>query len=136
MSLDVSAARSEVQTAVYAVLTGDAGHAAKAATYDQPPQGAAFPYETIGEMQEATDDTFDAGFADIQFTIHTWSRYKGTKEVLDIQADQIRLLHRTQLSLATLQCVAVWKDYADVIQDPDGITRHGVIRFRVLVQSA
>lgn len=137
MSLDVSTASWEVQVAILNVLTGDAPHADKVSgTYDQVPQGAAYPYETIGESQDSSADTFTDGVAELTCTIHTWSQYKGKKEAKDLQADHYRLLHRQDLTLATLHFISCWRQSATVLQDPDGITYHGVEQYLVRVQSA
>lgn len=136
--LNITTALTEVQTAVYTVLTGDAAHMALLAgkgVYDYVPDNADYPYQVIGEINETAADTFDTGFREVTATVHTWSRAKGNKEANAIQASAIKLLHRKTLPLPTLHCVSCRLDYNDILPDPDGLTRHGVTRYLIKVQA-
>ena len=67
--------------------------------------------------------------------LDTWSQFHGREEAQDIQASQIALLNRQPLALATLHLVYLRLDYADVLEDPDGLTWHGVTRYNWLVEA-
>lgn len=139
--LTISTACQEIQDAVVAALTGDTDHMAlltAPGVYDSPPPTAStdmFPYEAIGALQENWADSFTEGMRSGMIQMDTWSRYHGRREAQNIQASQIMLLNRQPLSLATLHCVYITLDYNDVLQDPDGITWHGVTRYKWLVEA-
>ena len=134
--LNITIAAPEVQAAVIATLTGNAPHMALVTgVYDTPPQNTAYPYEAIGALQENWADGFTDGFRSGMIQIDTWSQFHGRSEAQDIQASQIALLNRVSLALATLHCVYFRLDYADVLEDPDAITWHGVTRYNWLVEA-
>lgn len=134
--LNITTAAPELQAAVIAKLTGDTGHMALVTgVYDAVPQQTAYPYESIGALQENFADGFTDGFRSGMLQIDCWSQYHGRKEAQDIQASQIALLNRVSLTLATLHCVYIRLDYADVLEDPDGLTWHGVTRYQWLVEA-
>lgn len=140
-ALNISTAKWEAQVALRAVLTGDDAHMALLAgdgVLDEPEQDAPFPYQTIDDISENFADTFSTGMRVLTATIHTWSRYKGNKEAIAIQASELKLLHRltgAQLPLSSLYCVGCRCTYSDVQRDPDGLTRHGVTRYEITVQA-
>lgn len=111
----------------YAPLT-----ALVAGVHDHVPQDAAFPYCVIGEESATQWDTdTELGF-DATFNVHTWSRYRGRLQAKQIMDRVYQALHRYELPVADAHVVTVEFDFADTLLDPDGLTRHGVQRFRVL----
>lgn len=135
--LNITTAAPEIQAAVIAKLTGNAPHMALVTgVYDAVPQNTAFPYESIGALQENWADGFTDGFRRGMLQLDCWSRNApGRKQCQMIQASQIALLNRVSLTLATLHCVYIRLDYADVLEDVDGITWHGVTRYNWLVEA-
>jgi hypothetical protein len=135
-TLNITLAAPEVQTAVLAALTGNAPHMALVSgVFDAVAQGTAYPYEAIGALQENWADGFTDGFRSGMLQLDVWSQYHGRKEAQDIQQSQIALLNRQPLALATLHLVYLRLDYADVLEDPDAITWHGVTRYTWLVEA-
>lgn len=148
-ALDITTAAPEVMDAIYAALTGDSDHMALAlGVYDHVPEpeeikadrngGEPFPFENIAAISETWADTFDTGERQLTVQIDVWSRYHGRTEAQAIQASQIGLLNRktqTSLALATLHLVSLRLDYNEVLEDPDGMTWHGVTRYMALVQA-
>ncbi len=134
--LNITVAAPELQTAVLAALTGNAPHMALVTgVYDAIPQNTAYPYESIGVLQENWADGFTDGFRTGMLQLDVWSQFHGRAEAQDIQASQIALLNRQPLTLATLHLVYLRLDYADVLADPDGITWHGVTRYNWMVEA-
>ena len=134
--LNITTAAPELQEAVLAALTGNAPHMALVTgVYDAIPQNTAYPYESIGALQENWADGFTDGMRKGMLQLDTWSQYHGRAEAQDIQASQIALLNRQPLALATLHLVYLRLDYADVLEDPDGLTWHGVTRYQWLVEA-
>lgn len=117
---------SPLQTAIYTRLDENITQS----VYDHVPQGAAFPYVVIGE-DTATDWSTKQKHGElVSATIHIWSQYRGMSEVKSI-ASAIQSALVTPLSLTdNWQAVDCTLDLFRTIQDPDGKTRHGVLRFQ------
>lgn len=129
----------EVQKAVYARLLADAGVSALvgARIYDElPPDEPAYPYVHLGEMLTSRFDVKEAAGWEVELTIHVWSRYRGKKEAQNVLDAVEATLNRAALVVTGYAVVS-----CDVVQllnleDADGLTRHGVARLRVVLQSA
>lgn len=123
-----------LQEAIYSRLNGFAGLTALIdAVYDHVPQDPTFPYVQIGEDTAIPFDTHDSSGSDNTVTIHSWSRYRGKKEIKDIQRQVYLALHRFALSVTGVDTVDCQWEFADSFLDDDGLTRHGVQRFRVML---
>lgn len=131
-----------LQQAIYTTLTASAPLvAAVQGIYDHVPQvsdsgaGSAFPYVTLGENTVSAWATDDWSGGDAVVRVHVWSRYRGRKEALEILD-----LIRAALDRATFAITGYTNVTCDFLQsfvevDPDGLTRHGVIEFRILISS-
>lgn len=134
-------AENAVQAAIYAALTGSAPlMAAVTGVYDHVPQlddrtppDGGFPFVVIGEDDVDEDDTDTSLGFHIEAEVHVWSRYRGRKEVKDIQGLIYDALHRQVLAVAGYAFVDCFFDQSRTILDPDGKTRHGVSIFRVTI---
>lgn len=128
-----------VQEAIYAVLTGDAtlkgliGDPAR--VFDHVPAASPFPYLVIGEATSAPFDAKTEDGMEQTLTIHTWSRYRGLKETKEIMAAVAAALDNQGLVLAGHALVLLRFASGATFLDPDGLTRHGVQRFRALTQA-
>jgi hypothetical protein len=122
----------EIQQAIYNRLAGI--YELGATVYDHAPQDEEFPYVTIGEGTATQWDTDDSLGSEETVTIHVWSRYRGRKEVKEIQAEIYDALHRYELPVTGSHTVTVEWEYADTFLDPDGLSRHGVQRFRITTE--
>lgn len=131
----------DVQTAVYGALNNDSTLGGLVqAVYDFTPQEATdddadFPYVVIGEDTAAPWDTDDILGAEWTVTIHSWSRYRGQKEVKQIMDACYNVLHRASLSVSNFSTITVEWEFSESLLDPDGLTHHGVQRYRLLLQS-
>lgn len=124
----------KLQKAIYAALTGDATLMAKIrGVYDSVPQAQEFPFVVIGE---ADFDPFDShsqnGFEGI-LTIHTWARGRGRAQVLDIQDDLYRILHKNYFNLTGYRVIVNRFQFQQTLVDPDSVTYHGITRFRIMM---
>lgn len=120
-----------LQQAIYARLSA----VVSVAVYDHTPQDVAFPYVVIGEDDTVIPfDTDDSVGAESTINIHVWSRYRGWKEVKEIQREVYQALHRYELSVTGAHVVTVEFDDARTFLDQDGLTRHGVTRFRIITE--
>jgi hypothetical protein len=126
----MSAASLALQGAVYAALSTAL---APTKVYDDPPQGCAFPYVVVGE-DACTDASskIEEG-EDIDLTVHAWSRYQGKKQAREIIAAIKDALHGQPLTVAGWGLVLARFEFSTVFPDPDGLTMHGVARFRFVL---
>lgn len=134
---------TSLHEAVFGKLSGDAGVTALVTgVYDNVPQsddsgaGTAFPYLTVGEAAHAAWDTDDSLGSDATVTIHSWSRDRGQKEIREIQGAVYAALQRATLSLTGFALVHIDWLGSEWFMDADGLTRHGVQTFRVLIDQA
>lgn len=135
--------------AVYSVLS--AGLSSSVHDYVPQPGDASlsspdFPYTTIGETTAQPFDTDEDTGAECTISLHHWSRYKGYKELREIRDACYALLNRQDaktsalyvaleaLGIALISCE--WEFNEQPFMDPDGVTRHAVQRFRVLLSAA
>lgn len=131
---------SAIQQAIYTKLTGNAPlMAAIVGVYDQAPQNidgadiSAFPFVNIGEDTVANWSTNDWSGYEATISVHVWSRYRGFKEAKDIQALIRTALHRTALTVSGSNHVNTEFETQTTVLDNDGVTRHGIQTFRVLL---
>jgi len=102
-----------------------------AAVYDRVPDSAAFPYVVIGDDTEAPNDTMSVTGRDLTVTIHSWSQYPGKKQVKEIASRIDVLLDRWKPTVTGWNTVHMLHEFFESFTDPDGVTRHGVSRYRV-----
>lgn len=134
----MSAHTLDSQVAIVALLS-TAG-IASGRVYDDAPSDVTYPWVEIGDRQIIPDDTSgpgsssDDGVSD--FTdIHIWSRLRGKKETLGI-IDQIHAaLHGRALTISGRASALAWVRSVRVLNDPDGITRHGIVSVEVIHRS-
>jgi hypothetical protein len=91
------------------------------------------PYVTVGEAI-VTDYSADVttGF-NMLIMVHTWANYEGFFECKNIQARIYELLNRSVLTVTGYNCLGCDFESSDIMDDPNGITKHGVQQFRVLM---
>lgn len=102
--------------------------------FDNVPQSTAFPYVTVGEDNHTEWDTDEIIGSDCSITVHTWSRKRGRGETKNIQGHIYNALHRAELSHAGYRFDSVNFETSNSFMDADGLTRHGVQTFRVLIE--
>jgi hypothetical protein len=124
-----------LQSRIYSTLNGDSNLTSTlgASIFDDVPQGSSYPFVTIGEEQSNEYGTMDLDGTDTAITIHVWSRYDGAKETKEILDRIHTLLHDSSLSVTGYNLVNLRFEFSDIMRDPDGVTRHGVIRFRAII---
>lgn len=124
-----------IQQAIYQILTADTTLMTKiTGVFDQAPQDQAFPYVTIGEATSSPFRTMSRFGEEITITLHIWSQYHGFKESNEILAELNRLLADQDLTVTGYDVVSCMYDFSETLRDPDGITRHVPVRYRIIVQ--
>lgn len=121
------------------ILDGDAGKA----VYDRAPQSdfselaaGVFPFVVIGEDTAIEFDDDDTEGQETTLTLHAWSRYPGKKEVKQVLDAIYNALHDKPLTVTGQIVILVLFEFMETIVDPDGLTQHGVIRFRLITQES
>lgn len=103
-----------------------------APVFDYVPNPRPVEYVTIGDDSSVDfSDKLKAG-EEVTLIVDTWSTaYKGKKLVKQLQ-DQVKdLLHGQPLTIAGHTTISLWFDFAQTMLDEDGVTVHGVSRFRL-----
>lgn len=132
----------ELQKAIYAVLTA-ASISGVQSIRDNPntePSTSDYPFIEISTSQDLADDTGgDDGTGDegleTYFDIDVWSRYRGQKEVKEIMGAVYDALHHQSLTVTGRSTAFCWLDDKRIIDSPDGLTRHGIMTFKITHRS-
>lgn len=128
-----------VQDAIYAALSGSAALQAlignPARLYDHVPENAAFPYVELGEVNARRFDSASRSGLDCALTLNVWSRYQGRREAKQILDAIYGVLHDGGLSIAGNAHVLTVFQSAETKRDVDGLTYHGIVKYRVIVQA-
>ena len=125
----------ELQKAIYNALSGSVTgiDSASVAVYDDVPEGATYPYIVIGEETSANDGTKDIDAVEYTLTLHIWSQYRGRREIKEIMQSVYDLLHDTGITVSGASLANIRQEFNNTLMENDGITRHGVMRFRAVV---
>ena len=128
-----------LQTTVYNALLGSNPLTTKLGgnnIYDFVPEGTAFPYVKIGEQTMVDNGTKNKQGTDFTIEVHTFSRYRGSVEIKNIMSVVYDILHESSLSVSGADLINMRFEFSDIIKENDGLTTHGVQRFRVFVLSS
>lgn len=120
---------TEVQTALWNALTPAL---APVPVVDAAGPNQSFPYATIGEFIGGESDTLNEQSVDFDVTVHLWSRQPGMQECQQLMTIAKDTLDRAVLPATGFQWVTTIWQYAQTLREPDGQTRHGILRFRVM----
>lgn len=121
--------QEEIQTAIYEAVA-----AIGYPTYDEVPQVTTYPYIVVGDDRSTPFDTDDSVGSETICTIHVWSQYRGRKEVKEIMRSIYHTLNRANLDITGGQLIECHAEFEESFLEPDGLTRRGVIRFRLIVE--
>ena len=124
----------ELQKSIFNVLDGDSTlQNLVTDVYDFVPENTAFPYVKVGEETSLDNGTKTLQGNEHTLVIHSFSRYRGSKEVKEIMSRIYALLHESSLSVTGASLVNLRFEFSDVIKENDGFTSHGLQRFRAVV---
>lgn len=123
-----------VQKAVYDKLIASVALMAQVSgVFDSVDEFEAYPYVTIGEDVISEWDTVSTAGGDAVINIHTWSRYKGRVETKQIFQSIYDALHNQSLTATGHDIIStMWVNETSFL-DSDGLTRHGVQTYRILI---
>ena len=114
-------------------LTDVAGTSITTKVFDDVPEGTAYPYVIIGEETATNFGTKDKDANEHTLTIHVWSQYRGRKEIKNIMSQIYTILHNTDITVSGASLVNIRHEFEQTLLEADGITRHGVMRIRVVI---
>ncbi len=122
-----------LQSSVYTALNVSAiTSTLSCGVYDEVVEGNSYPFITLGEETAIDYSTNNLVGAETTINIHIWSRYKGSKQTKEIMDKVHDLLHDVSLTVTGVNLINLRFEFSDIMRDPDGITRHGVMRFRAI----
>ena len=101
--------------------------------YDDVPEGSNAPYIVIGEETAIDAATKDKDANEHTLTLHIWSEYRGRYEIKTLMQEVYEKLHNTAITVSGASLVNMRCEFETTLQEADGITRHGVMRFRAVV---
>ena len=129
----MSVGQFALQSSIYSALDVSAITTTLACgVYDEVVEGNSYPFITLGEETAIDYSTNNLVGAETTINIHVWSRYKGSKQTKQILDKIHDLLHDVSLTVSGVNLINLRFEYSDIMRDPDGITRHGVMRFRAI----
>ncbi|MFQ5535172.1 MAG: DUF3168 domain-containing protein [Sphingomonadales bacterium] len=125
----------ELQKAIFDALNTNVPLAAKVTgVFDMVPTGTAFPYVTMGDAKakDWSSKTFNG--QEHNFSIDVWSQDAGRMDTKEIMALVYGAIHDQPLVVSNNELVNLrHTDSEDKIED-DGITHHGILRFRAVTK--
>ena len=122
----------ELQKALFSTLNGSVTgmDSASVSVYDDVPENTAYPYVVIGEESTSNNGSKDLDGLEHTITLHVWSQYRGRREIKEIMESVYSLLHNTAITVSGASLVNIRQEFSTTLAENDGITRHGVMRFR------
>ena len=125
-----------LQKAVFAALVAGSGVGALIGDriFDAAPRNATFPYATFGDARVTDWSTGTEDGAEHRLVLHLWSRERGKTEAWAAIEAIRATLHNAALDLDGHALANLRFEAADVGRDPDGITWHGIARFRAVTE--
>jgi len=121
-----------LQKGVYSILT------TKQTTpvYDDVPEGAMFPYVTIGAFTCKSNGAKPTDIMDISLQLHIWSEYSGKMEVNGIADDITAVLTSWPIDLSADNFKVILQDVDFFEAFPEEIQGyHGVVTFISKIQN-
>lgn len=125
-----NSASFELQKVIYTRLDS----ALSVPVVDHPEENTAYPYVTIGHDMQVDWSSKTTTGERHAIRIHAWSRYNGMKELKELVQEVKDALHLYDVGLAGHTLVFLRYKDAIPMDDPDGVTKHAVIRFEALTQ--
>jgi len=131
MSMIVSALRADTaltsQLITYSTTNGVFTHVAQG--FDD------YPYVVLYDIDLNGDDNDITLAFDGVFNLHSWSDSLDFAVIGNIQKAIYNALHRANLTMTDYDLIDMYQENQITLRDPDGITLHGVQRFRIILQN-
>lgn len=111
-------------------------YAGQPSVFTHVPQdlGEAYPWVTIYSVESNQfDNDATLGF-DCSMTVHSWSNIRDMGSIETIKQAIYNVLHNNTLAFDGFCSVEYCQEFQTTLRDSDGITLHGVQRFKIIVQ--
>ena len=131
MSMGIAA---ELQIAVFNKLTNDLN--VTVFSEGNAPDNVQAVYVTIGNDTHIEFDTdLELGF-ESTITVHVWDTtgQRGYVNVKPLMGSCYDSLHRGSISINGFDLIGIDQEMAETFIDSDGLTPHGVLRYRVITR--
>lgn len=104
--------------------------------FDQVPQDYdSFPYVQINAPSSEQNDTDTENGFDATMTIIAFSRYRGSKEINDLNNQIYNALHRWNFPDTASYCISTINQLSSTIsRSPDGITRDSIQVYKIVFE--
>ena len=130
----------ELQKSVFAKLVAanitDFAGDAITGVFDDVPTDTAYPYIVIGDETATNISAKDKDFHEHTLTIHIWSQYRGNRDIKEIMEQVYAALNDVSYTVSGASGVNLKHEFQTTLTEGDGITRHGVMRFRAVVSDS
>lgn len=103
--------------------------------YDNVPAATPFSYISYGSDQVLQDDVSCITAYEVSIQIDVWSRSVGQPDMKRIAGAVRASLHDADLTLDNHALVLLEHEQTRYLQDPDGLTSHGALTFKALVDA-
>ena len=121
----------EIQKSIYSKLSVGLS----VPVFDAVPDNQPKPYVVIGDDTITEFDQDGVIGFDCTITLHVWSDYNGRAEVKTLQGQCFNLLNRAELTVTGYNLLGCNHEFSDSFLETNGVTRHGVQRYRLLLTS-
>ncbi|KAB0538472.1 hypothetical protein HNQ68_002298 [Pseudochrobactrum saccharolyticum] len=103
--------------------------------YDGVPENAEFPYISFGATDYSPDDADCIAGRHETIQLDCWSRDQGRKWPCKALADAVKkALHDIDADMSNGALVSMTVTLVRVIDDPDGITAHGIVQVTAIIE--
>jgi hypothetical protein len=126
-----------LQKAIYQALANEAVLTALLGAgkiFDDVPQGASFPYLTIGQATARDWSTATEEGCEHILTLQAWSKDAGRKGIAAIMQAVHDILHGAPLALEDHILINLRHDFTDLNRDKGGEAYHGLTRYRAVTE--
>lgn len=125
-----------LQRAIVTILNADADVKAliDLRVFDDVPPNVDFPYVSFGPSQDTSDDADCITGYEVFQQIDVWSRELGFDECKTVSHAVRKALHLTTITQDGMT-FEIEHRFTNTNRDPDGLTSHGVLSFRALIDT-
>lgn len=126
----------DLQTGIYSALSENVGlQSLGVRVYDSVPEETVYPYLQIGDETSVPFDTDTNSGIDTTFMVHTWTQNRGRAQAKEIMAAVYAAIHRKEFDIGSGTMILIQFEFETITPEPeDGVTYHGVQRFRALLE--
>tara|TARA_Y100001973_G_C5099410_1_gene281836 strand:+ start:381 stop:782 length:402 start_codon:yes stop_codon:yes gene_type:complete len=123
-----------LQEAIFSRLNGDSTLGDLiTGVFDGVPDDTALPIVVIGPSTTSDDGSKTLDARDYIFNVDVFSDYRGMKETKNILQRVYTLLHEVDVSVSGANLIDLRCEFSSEVLENDGVTRHGVMRFRAFI---